>query len=520
MSTKVYYNGDIITMENTSCEAVLIKDGIIAETGNFKELSLLADEYVDLNGNTLLPGFIDSHSHITALAKTMVLIPLNNAKSFSEVISKMSNFKKEKNIPDGEWIIGFGYDDNSLKEHRHPTREVLDKISSTNPILISHVSGHMGCVNSLALRKMGITSETKDPKGGWYGRDDLGNPNGFMKENAFINNTSEVPKPSIEKMVDSIKEAEDIYLRHGITTVQDGLTKRDDVELLKRMSQQQKLRLDIVSYIPVDDLSVINENKDYLSYNNHLKIGGEKVLLDGSPQGKTAWLSKPYEGDSENYGNHTYTDEEIKSICAEAFKQNRQILVHANGDAACEQFINAVEYAEKSAGNIPRPVMIHAQLLRKDQLPRVKKLGIIPSFFVAHVFHWGDTHMRNLGERANGISPAKSALDNDILFTLHQDSPVIMPDMLETIWCAVNRHTASDAVIGADETIDVYEALKAVTINAAYQYFEENEKGSIKKGKSADFVILSRNPLKIDKMDIRNIQVLETIKSGKTLYKR
>ena len=195
-----------------------------------------------------------------------------------------------------------------------------------------------------------------------------------------------------------------------------------------------------------------------------------------------------------------------------------QILAHCNGDNAAEQFINAIEKEEKSIKN-KRPVMIHAQTIRKDQIIKCKKLGIIPSFFIAHIYYWGDIHIKNLGKRAYKISPAKEALDNNMKFTFHQDTPVLEPNMLETIEIAVNRKTRNRKILGEKEKIEVYDALKAVTINAAYSYFEENKKGSIKPGKIADLVILTHNPLKVDKEKIKNIKIYETWKNGKRVYK-
>ena len=202
-----------------------------------------------------------------------------------------------------------------------------------------------------------------------------------------------------------------------------------------------------------------------------------------------------------------------------AIDEDKQILAHCNGDAAAEQYLKV--YEKLKCDKDIRPVMIHAQMLRADQLPRLKKVGMIPSFFVAHVYHWGDTHIKNLGlERASQISLAKSALENKILFTFHQDSPVIEPNMLETIWCAVNRKTKNGVILGENQRISPIDALKAVTINAAYQYFEEDIKGSIETGKQADFVILNENPIEVEPDKIKDIIVLETIKNGEVIYKK
>ena len=242
------------------------------------------------------------------------------------------------------------------------------------------------------------------------------------------------------------------------------------------------------------------------------------MILDGSPQGRTAWMKTPYAGEKEYKGYPNMKTEDIEKNIKYAKENNLQILAHCNGDAAAEEFIDICE----KVGNVEkiRPVIIHAQLITNEELEKAKKLGLMPSFFVAHVYYWGDTHVKNFGlDRASKISPIKTAINNDMIYTLHQDSPIIEPNMLETIWCAVKRQTKEGKILGKDECISVIQALKGVTINAAYQYFEENEKGSIKKGKIADLVVLDKDPLKTEIDKIKNIKVLETIKSGKTLYK-
>jgi predicted amidohydrolase YtcJ len=201
-----------------------------------------------------------------------------------------------------------------------------------------------------------------------------------------------------------------------------------------------------------------------------------------------------------------------------------QILTHCNGDAASEQFLNAYEKALSESDNpnkeTLKPVMIHCQTVRNDQLDRMAAINMIPSIFVGHVYYWGDVHMKNFGpERGNHISPAKDAMDRGLVINFHQDAPITKPNMLHSVWCAVNRISRAGNVIGEDQKIGVYDALKAVTINAAYQYSEEDSKGSIKEGKRADLVVLDKSPLAVDQMEIKDIKVLETIKDGKRIYK-
>ena len=215
------------------------------------------------------------------------------------------------------------------------------------------------------------------------------------------------------------------------------------------------------------------------------------------------------------------TDEQVLSAVRHAAEEGMQLLAHCNGDAACAQLLRCVKQAEGEGIDAAalRPVMIHAQLLGRDQMEAVRRTGILPSFFVAHVYHWGDVHIRNFGmERARFISPAASALRLGIPFTFHQDTPVLPPDMMETVWCAVNRRTRDGALLDG-EAVDVWEALRAVTVNGAYQYFEEDRKGTIAPGKSADFTVLDRNPLAVEPMGLREIRVLATIKEDDCLWR-
>lgn len=523
MKSTIYFGGDIITLEDKLYEeAVLVEDGIIKDVGDYDKIIKKRKqdtELFDLKGNTLIPAFIDSHGHITAYSSSMNFVNLSDAKNFDEILKKLKNHFYDSNLKENDWLIGFGYDNNNLEEKKHPDKIILDNLNLKNPVIITHASGHMGIVNSKALKILKIDNNIKDPKGGKIGRiEGTDEPNGYLEESAFMKLTSLIPTDNIEKRINMINKAQKSYAGYGITTVQDGLINKNELELLKKSN----LELDVIGYIDINKSSeLIEKNLDYVKkYNNNFKVLGYKLILDGSPQGKTAWLTKPYKNTNDYFGYPVYDDDTVISFIEKSIKENLQLLVHCNGDAACDQLIRCYKKAKeniKSANDI-RLVMIHAQLLRKDQLNDVKSLNIIPSFFIAHVYYWGDVHIKNFGERAYSISPAGSSEKFDIKFTLHQDTPVILPNMLETIWCAVNRVTKNGITIGESEKITPLEALKAITINAAYQYFEENKKGSIKAGKEANFTILSENILKIKKEDIKNIKIIKTIKRNKEIY--
>lgn len=526
---KLYFNGDIITLEDElHVEAILVKGDKIYKVGKKDDLlkeSCKDVEMIDLRGKTLMPSFIDAHSHFSGYASSFTQVDLTECVSVDEISKAIEKFIDKNNIPKGKWIQANGYDQNFLEEHIHPTKELLDKASPNNPIIAKHKSGHMGVLNSMGIKELGITMETPNPDGGVIEKKN-GEVTGYLEENAFVKYIQEIPMVSNEEFMEALVKAQNSYASYGITTVQEGFVLDMLADIFKYLIHLKLLKIDLIGYL---DINNSEELKAKLSscinkYDNHVKMGGYKTFLDGSPQGRTAWMRTPYLGEEKDYyGYGTQKDKEIEYKIEKALKENMQLLVHCNGDAACHQYINQYKVAKEKTGidKDIRPVIVHAQFLAKDQLDDVAKLNMIPSFFVAHVYHWGDIHIKNFGfERASEISLLKSAKDKGILYTLHQDAPVIEPNMLETIWCAVNRITKNGVSLGEDERIAPLDALKAVTKNAAYQYFEEDIKGTIKEGKLADLVILDKNILKVDTMEIKDIQVVETIKEGNTIFKK
>ncbi len=528
---KIFYNGTIITMneDHPYVEALCIENGRIFALGSKEEiLSLISneDEVIDLNGKTMLPGFIDAHSHFVGLANALTQCDLSQAHSFDDVVQLMKDFIKENHIPKGEWVYGSHYDQNFLKEKKHPDKFLLDNISSEHPIMLVHASSHMGVANSLALQSQNITVQTNDPEGGKFGRVEGSlEPNGYMEEKAFIDFQNKVPMIKTERMMEQIQKAQDIYASYGVTTIQEGMIAKPLFQLLQHASSSNLLKADVIGYIDLAHYRDLMKQEDIYRnhYQSHFKLGGYKIFIDGSPQGRTAWMSTPYQNSDGYCGYPTLKDEELYELIYTALQDHQQLLAHCNGDAAAEQYITQFEKVLHDHPQLDsmRPVMIHAQLVRKDQLERMQKIHMIPSFFIAHTFYWGDIHIENFGlARASLISPAKDAIDLNIPFTFHQDTPVLPPDMLKTLWCAVNRQTQNGVTLGENERITVQEALKAITIYPAYQYFEEDQKGSLEVGKNADLVILDKNPLEIESQKIDQIKVIETIKEGQTIYRQ
>lgn len=488
----------------------------------------------------MLPGFIDGHSHfvsgaMTALSVSLAAPPIGEVTSIEDIKRIMKAEIKKRNLKKGKTLIGMSYDDALFKEQRNLTKDDLDEISTEHAILLAHQSMHVGCVNSYVLNKYNINDETKNTEGGIIGRyENTNTPNGQLEENDFLNifmKAFGIPKlTDIPKM---FKAANKLYASNGITTAQEGAITGPLTPLCNIAKLFGWYSIDVVGYLrctEIEHFLKLDKMKKNMQYKKHFRIGGAKFFLDGSPQAKTAWLTKPYhiapKGQNDDYcGYPIYEDDEfVKNIYKEAIKRDIQILTHCNGDKASDQLINCYEQARKELNHTKdlRPVMIHSQTVREDQLDKMKEIGILPSFFHDHTFFWGDWHRDSvLGEeRARRISPLKSALDRNINFTLHQDSPVVPPNMIFSLWCAVNRKTRTGKTLGKEYAITIEEALKAITINSAYQHFEEDTKGSITVGKIADLVILDKNPTTIESDLIKDIKVLETIKDGNTVYKR
>ncbi len=506
-----YYNGNIITMEGSIIgQSFTVEDGYFIKINDPEPSSPSSEtEWINLQGKTVMPAFLDAHSHLSSYANSFLQAQLDDAGSFEDIINRLNQFAQDAKVPANGWISGVGYDHNALLENAHPTRSLLDQAFPTTAVVLHHQSRHFGVFNTTALHRIGLDGMDHD---------------GYLEENAFVDAVKKIPMPAPDQMMDAYKKALRSYATYGITTIQEGMMVKQMLPFYQMLLHNKVLTLDIIGYPQIADGDIFYDalSECTRNYHEHFRLGGYKIILDGSPQGRTAWMRSSYKGSDNAFGVSTMTDDEVFAAVQKAVQDKRQLLAHCNGDAAVEQLLTIARQAAspQELKNI-RPVIIHGQLLSKDQLPQVKGLGMIPSFFIAHCYYWGDTHIKNFGlDRAATICPAKSALNQRLLFTFHQDTPVIKPDMLETIWCAVTRQTRNGIVLGADEQIPVYEALRAVTINAAYQYGEKTSKGSITPGKIADFIILDVNPLDTVPKQLKEISILATYKSGVCIYRR
>lgn len=539
------YGGPILTMQGMQpsyVDAMLIQDGKIRYTGALSEAEKLAPQAkrLNLNHKTVIPGIIDAHSHLNSVGMQQTVAnlyppPDGKVVSIATLVQEMKSWAKQNpqfiKATSG-WMIGNGYDDAQLQEKAHPTASDLDQISTTQPVLILHQSGHLASANHKALELLGINEKSSNPSGGVIRRVVGTNiPNGVLEESVVIEAMMQafktVPPEIMQQMA---LTAVQTYMANGYTTVQEGRADRGTSELWRSLANQNKLAIDVVSYPDISsEQAYMLEKGVSKNYVNHFRIGGVKISLDGSPQGKTAWLTEPYvvppEGKDKNYRGYPAFPEQktVQQMIDLAFEKQWPILAHANGDAAIDQYLNVIANAQKKYdASKRRDVIIHAQTMREDQLDRAKQLHLIPSFFSLHTYYWGDWHVaQTLGEkRAEHISPTGSALRKGMIFTEHHDAPVIPPKSMIVLDATVNRTTRTGKVLGEAQKVSPYIGLKTMTDWAAYQYFEEDIKGTLSTGKYGDFVILSANPITIEPSKIKDIKVLATYKQGQLVYQR
>jgi predicted amidohydrolase YtcJ len=534
----IYHRGEIVTIDdkNPAAAALAVTDGTIVAVGTKDDVFKLKGDrtkVIDLKGNTLVPGFIDGHSHFinslqVSRQANCFSPPAGPAKSIADIVAALTKAQEEYKVPKGEFIVGYGYDSNVLTDKREMTAEDLDPHFPDNPVMVQHVSLHGAVFNSVALKQYAITKDTPTPKGGVILRKPNSNePAGLVMETAFLPIFSNLPKPGEAEMLDRFQAGQEIYAGAGITTAQEGATHAKDLELLQKAAAQQRLFIDVVALPFITEAKEILKNNpptSFGTYHNRLKLGGIKITSDGSPQGKTAYFTTSYltggpSGETDWKGEPSFPKTELEEMVKFVYDQKLQLFIHCNGDAAIDMFLGAHELAAKDRTADLRTTVIHSQFVRKDQLEKYVDYKIVPSFFTEHCFFFGETHLKNRGRKqAEFLSPMKTALRMGLRCANHTDFNVSPIDQLFVVWTAVNRISRGGTVIGADERITPLEALKAITLDGAYMCRDEKTKGSLEVGKLADFVILSENPLKVDAMKIKDIRVLETIKEGQTVY--
>jgi predicted amidohydrolase YtcJ len=531
----IYAGGPIITMTGDApetAEAIAVKNGKIIAVGTLRDVVYHAGKRarrIDLKRRTLLPGFIDAHGHASFVGQNTGMVqlqppPVGGVDSIAKLQAAFRDWGITRKFPETIPYIGNGFDDSQLAEKRFPTRHDLDAVSASRPLMAIHVSGHFAVANTPMLKMIGITADTPDPKGGIIRREADGKtPNGVLEETAMFAGLGVLMPKSIDPAVDGLVAAARIYTSHGITTMQDGRVFPNAWAPLAEASRRNVLPIDMAVLvsgeggIPADISSWFGK-----PYQGRVRLVGMKLTIDGSPQGRTAWLHDPVpvppEGKGADYRGYPAIDLKLlNERMAEAAKNNWQVFVHVNGDQAAQALIDGVRASGLSG---KRTVAIHNQVVTREQLNDMKALDIQPSFFANHTWYWGDWHRDvALGpKRADFISPQASAWAIGLRPTAHNDSPVVQPDIMRLVWSSVNRRTQTGDILGPMERVTPYRALQQVTINAAWQIREDADKGSIAVGKRADMVVLDANPLTIDPAKLYTIKAVATIKDGVTVF--
>jgi len=501
----------------------------VGSDSEIRKVSGEGTKAVDLGGKTVIPGFIETHNHLSDYAITLLqancATPPN--RTIDDVLARIR--KETSNKAPGQWVRGWGYDDTLIVENRHLTREELDRASPENPVFVQHISGHLAYVNSMAMELSGVGPHTPQPEGGKVPKDKDGMPTGLLvEESAQQLVLRHIPVYSILQIKKLLLQAVKHYHRAGITSIHDGSIGyygdgRELLQAYRELEAEEKLELRVYLTI-VNELydDILRQNRENEFGSGYLKLGSVKLLQDGSIQALTAALMKPYYGKPDFRGSLLMAQETLDDLVEKYHGLGLQIAVHANGDRAIESVLQAFE---KACRLYPRRdhrhMMIHCQLASRDHIRRMKEVGVVPNYFVNHVYYWGDRHVsRFLGEdRAQHLDPVGSSLHEGLIFSLHSDFPVTPVDPIFSMHAAVNRITREGRLLGREERINALEALKAYTINAAYCSFEEHLKGSISAGKLADFAILSGNPLTVSPETIKDISVEATVVGGQIVYR-
>jgi len=547
----LYSGGDILTMAGPApayAEALVEKGGRIVYMGPLAGAVKAAGggaRHVNLAGRTLLPGFIDAHGHLVLASHTLLNADLNGVKSIPELLARMK--AHAATLPAGVWVEGLGYRAEQLAENRHPTKEELDSVSTTRPVFVQDGSAHQGSINSVLLKQLGWSASSKDPAGGVISRQPgSSEPSGHIAEAPVFAVLAAKAPLTPAQIRQGVAKAVALWAANGQTTASEmgfGLSD-DDIDVARQMLDEKLLPIDLLLFVKHSFLeqakagrsAVVAQYADPASraprldgdgrYLNRVRVAGLKFWLDGSMD--NAYMSQPYTtnppGNTEKNFRGLAVDPQadVEATVATYWKSNRQVAGHSIGDQAVDNFLIAIEKAYVSQGPADhRPLIQHAQFLRPDQIERAKKVGAITSFTAGGIYPMGDYLAKLMGpERLAWAGAAGSVQRAGIPWTIHHDMPAgVSPSLIYALWNIVNRTTKSGVVLSPQEKVSPYDGLRAITINGAYQYHEEKTKGSLEPGKLADLVVLNANPLKVQPMAIKDIQVLETIKEGRSIYR-
>jgi predicted amidohydrolase YtcJ len=538
----IFYGGPIVTVnaKNEEVQALAVQGGKIVAVGSkeavTKEWQSGGTKVIDLQGQTLMPGFVEPHVHIlvTSVFEGLGLNLSNFTLPYDTKDTLIQKMRAGlKNVPAGGWLFGFGVDPSRTTPFMAElTADDLDKVSKDVPIFIVNQSGHIGYVNHKALELAGVTDKTPNPPGGGiYVKDKQGKLTGKLVEPpSYLPFMSKMPIPTEEQLFSAVQATMRKMASTGVTTASEmsvggnfGVDK--EIAIYKNIFAKNASPIRVRGYLFSEVLPAGFNSIKPNDGDDKLRFIGIKYITDGSTQGLTAALNDPYSypKDSKWSGALNYKDAEIYASMKSYFDQGWQISSHSNGDKAIDQALNS--YAKLLAGN-PKPQerrlrIEHFTVNHEAQVKKAVKLGVVPSFTIGHVNYWGAAfHDHIIGpDRAKRIDPAGDFKRAGGRFTLHSDSPVSNVGPLNYVSEEVTRlwQLPPQKVLGSTQAVSVDDAIRAITIDAAYQIFADNIVGSLEVGKQADLVVLEKNPRTTPAADIRNIKVKETWVDGKPI---
>ncbi len=526
----IFLNGQIITVDaqDTISEAVAARGDRILAVGPSDEVIGLRGpktKVIDLAGKSVLPGIIDAHAHLWSygLQRLGVDCSYKAVKSISDIVKKFK-VASEK-TPEGQWLRGWSYNENYLREQRHPTRFDLDKASSVLPIYLRHVSAHVCVLNSKAIEIVGFNKDSPDPTGGKIERDEHGYPTGVLYE-AANNLAQRASLPSYEELKASLLLASKDFVAQGVTSVHDawGLG-RNQVKSLCELERSGELKLRVYEF-----LGSFAHDREFFEYfkdaglmtgfgNDRLRLGPVKAVVDGDPTAGTASLQEPYTSKPNDTGIIRYSQDKLDDLFARSHKAGFQVTAHAAGDKAISMVLSALEKVFRLEGRRnARPRIEHCALLNRNLLQRIKKLRVVPIPQPAFFHDFGDAFVKDYGDRTEMMFPCKSFHQMGIVAAGSSDCPVTSFNPFQGIYQAMARTSKSGCVIGAGERVGLQEAIRLFTINGAYASCEKGIKGSIEPGKLADMVVLPDNILKAAQDEVREMSARLVVIGGEVVY--
>jgi len=520
----VLLNGNIHTVdpENPRAEAVAIAGSRILAVGSNEEIRRLASaptKQVDLGGQTVVPGFIDAHTHVASSGLQhlhSVDCDLRSIREIQDAIRKRAAATRK-----GEWVLGFKYDDTKTAEGRPLTRDDLDAVTRDHPVLIKHRGGHGAYVNSLALQLADVNEKTPDPPGGHFARDSAGRLTGHAKERATQPFQRRIPpRATAADRRQGVKLISQMFARAGVTSAHDAAGSPEDLRAYQDARDAGELRTRIYCLIANAHLDRMLAAGVRTGLGDEwVRVGAVKLVCDGSISERTARLSQPYTGRPDDFGILVTGEEELYAQARKAHQAGWQIGTHANGDVAIDLTLRVYERLQKEKQlRDPRFRLEHCTVINDSLVRRIKNLGAIPNPFSTYVYYHGEK-MREYGaERLGWMFAVRSFLDAGVPVTQTSDYPPGPFEPMMALQSSVTRTDSKGNVWGARQRVTVPEALRVGTLHGAHASFEEKLKGSIQAGKLADLVVLGRDPLRENPASLIAVPVERTMVGGQWVF--